>query len=71
MTKSRLISAVLLVPLALALMVATGCDTTSSGQWTEADSPTTESLSSVVMVSANDGWAVGADGIILRYQIGG
>jgi photosystem II stability/assembly factor-like uncharacterized protein len=71
MIKSRLISAVLLVSLALALLVATGCDITSSGQWIKVDSPTTESLRSVVMVSANDGWAVGANGIILHYQVGG
>jgi hypothetical protein len=71
MIKNRFISAVLVVLLGLALMVATGCDTTSSGQWIKVDSPTTESLRSVVMVSANDGCAVGGDGIILQYQSGG
>ncbi|RLI15848.1 hypothetical protein DRO41_03500, partial [Candidatus Bathyarchaeota archaeon] len=35
--------------------------------WNEVASPTTETLYSVFMVDANDGWAVGKNGTILHW----
>lgn len=40
------------------------------GVWTQVKSPTQQPLTSVAMLSANEGWAVGAGGTILHY-IGG
>ena len=39
-------------------------------QWTEVNSPTGSNLSSVVMESTADGWAVGDNGTILHYTGG-
>jgi hypothetical protein len=36
--------------------------------WTEVPSPVTATLNSVAMVSATDGWAVGDNGALLRYN---
>jgi hypothetical protein len=37
-------------------------------RWNSLTSPTTSTLNDVFMVSENDGWAVGNDGVILRYN---
>lgn len=42
----------------------------SGGSWQAVASPTTASLLSVSMVSANEGWAVGGGGTILHYSNG-
>lgn len=39
-----------------------------AGSWSIETSPTGSSLRSVFMVSANDGWAVGVGGVILRWD---
>lgn len=36
--------------------------------WGKVPSPTKSTLESVDMVSSNDGWVVGADGAIYRWQ---
>jgi photosystem II stability/assembly factor-like uncharacterized protein len=40
-----------------------------NGAWRQVQSPTSQALSSVVMVSPLEGWAVG-DGVIIHYQAG-
>jgi photosystem II stability/assembly factor-like uncharacterized protein len=59
--------AVALALLLAALLVA-GCGSTSP--WRTVNSPTTWGLSSIAMVSASEGWAVGNNGTILHYAGG-
>ncbi len=41
-----------------------------NGAWSQAHSPTIQTLLSIAMVSPNEGWAVGAQGTILHYLNG-
>jgi hypothetical protein len=40
------------------------------GQWTQVQGPGANNLNSIVMLSANEGWAVENDGLLMHYRNG-
>ena len=61
----RLLAVAVLAVLMLAVPAAN-----AAGSWQIVTSPTTKELYSLFMISSSEGWAVGADGVILHYSGG-
>jgi hypothetical protein len=49
-------------------LVLKNFQTSTASQWRVVSSPTSKNLNGLFMVSANDGWVVGNDGTILRWN---